>query len=241
MSTAAGKRGRAEAARQAKAALAARERKRRALFAGAIAVLVLVVAGLIGWAVMASQKTDPGATPPSAVAGGYGFAEGSGPVTIDVYADFMCPICNQFEQQSGPTLDQLAAGGKATVVYHPIAILDHLSNGTKYSTRSAAASAAAADGGKFMPYFRALFAQQPPENSAGLSNDQLVEIGRSVGLGADFATKVKDGTYISWATRATDAASQRGVTGTPTVFVAGKELQDKTPAGITAAVTAANR
>ena len=132
MSTAT-KRGRAEAARQAKAALAAQERKRRALFAGTIAAVVLVVAALTGWAVMAGQQDDAGATPPSAVAGGYGFAQGDGPVTIDVYADFLCPLCRQFEQQSGATLDQLAADRKATVVYHPIAILDHLSAGTRYS------------------------------------------------------------------------------------------------------------
>ncbi len=233
------KRGRAEAARQAREQLAQQERKRRAMFAGAIAVVVLVVAGLISWAVAASQKETGGATPPGAVAGGYGFADGSGPVTVDVYADFMCPACKQFEQQSGPVLDQLADDGKATVVYHPIAILDGLSEGTKYSTRAAAASAAAADGGKFLEYLKALYAQQPAEGTAGLGDDKLIEIGRSVGLGDDFAAKVKDGTYRGWATRATDAAAEKGVNSTPTVFVAGKQVQDRTPAGITAAVGAA--
>ncbi len=233
------KRGRAEAARQARDQLAQQERKRRAMFAGAIAVVVLVVAGLVGWAVMASQKETGGADPPGAVAGGYGFADGSGPVTIDVYADFMCPACKQFEQQSGPTLDQLADDGRATVVYHPIAILDGASRGTQYSTRTAAASAAAADGGKFVEYLKALYAQQPDEGTEGLTDDKLIEIGRSVGLGDDFAAKVKDGTYRGWATRATDAAAEKGVNSTPTVLVGGEPLEDRSPAGITAAVGAA--
>ncbi|GAA0796950.1 DsbA family protein [Spirilliplanes yamanashiensis] len=236
MSTAT-KRGRAEAARQAKEALAAQERKRRALFAGAVAVVVLIVAGLIGWAVWAGQKDggDSGATPPAA-----GFTAGTGPVAVDIYADFMCPACNQFEQQTGPTVDQLAAEGKITVTYHPIAILDRFSNGTQYSTRAAAASAAAAEGGKFVPYLKALYAQQPAEGTDGLSDDRLVEIGRSVGLGDEFAATVKDGTYRGWAKRTTDAASERGVTGTPTIYVAGQELKDRSPAGLQAAVAAAN-
>lgn len=233
------KRDRAEAARAARERLAAQERRRKTVLTSAIAVAVLVVAGLIGWGVIASQKSSGGANPASAVADGTGFAVGTGPVTIDVYADFMCPNCARFEQETGPTLDTLVADGKAKVVYHPIAILDDKST-TRYSTRAAAASAAAADGGKFYPYFKALYAQQPQEGSAGLDNAKLVEIGRSVGLtGSDFAAKVNDGTYKGWVTRSTEAASKRGVTGTPTVYVAGEQVKNPTPEAVTAAVTAA--
>jgi len=221
----------------------ARERRRaRTRWATVIAVAVLILAGFIGWGVAAGQQNTSTAglsTPSAAVDDGTGFGVGTGPVTVDVYEDFMCPVCGQFEQTSGATLTQLAADGKVTVVYHPIAILDRYSS-TEYSTRSAAASAAAAQGGKFVEFHKALFANQPPENSAGLSNERLIEIGRSVGLtDAAFANAVKDGTYRSWATKVTATASARGVTGTPTVRVAGRAVQNPTPEALTAAVQAA--
>jgi protein-disulfide isomerase len=221
----------------------ARERRRgRTRWTTAIALAVLVVAGLIGWGIAAGQQKDSTAaltTPTAAVDDGTGFAVGTGGVTIDVYEDFMCPVCGEFEQTSGETLAQLAAAGRATVVYHPIAILDRYSS-TEYSTRAAAASAAAAQGGRFLDFHNALFANQPPENSAGLSDDRLIEIGRSVGLtDAAFTDAVKDGTYRSWATTVTETASGRGVTGTPTVRVAGQPLKNPTPEALTAAVEAA--
>ena len=113
--------------------------------------------------------------------------------------------------------------------YHPIAILDRASNGTEYSTRAAAASAAAAEGGKFAEYHQALFANQPAEGSAGLTNAKLIELGKSVGLtDAAFADAVTDKTYEAWVTKVTDTASSRGVTGTPTVLVNGGRSPSRT-------------
>lgn len=219
--------------------LARERRRRRTVWTSVVVVAALVVAGLVGWGVYAGQRAGEVNTPPGAVADGTAFAVGTGRVTIDVYEDFLCPACGQFEQQSGKTLDELASQGRATVVYHPIAILDRYST-TEYSTRSAAAAACAQAGGAFPALHRALFAQQPPEGGPGLSDEQLIQIGASAGLTGDsFARCVRDGTYRSWAARATEAASARGVTGTPTVWVAGKPLEQPTPQALTAAVAAA--
>ncbi len=228
-----------QAAKVVREQLAQERRRRRNLITSAIAVAVLVIGGLIGWAAVSSQD-KAGAAPASAVDGGTAFAVGSGPVPVDLYLDFMCPACNQFEQATGPTLDQLVAAGKITVRYHPIAILDGASS-TRYSTRAAAASAAAADGGRFAEYLKALYAQQPPERTPGLDDAKLIEIGRSVGLGDDFAGKVTAGTYRGWAGRVTEAAAAKGFTSTPTVVVGGTELRDRSPAAVTAAVEAATR
>ena len=234
------KRGRAEAARQAKAALAARERRRRAVLAGAVAVAVLIVAGLVGWGLWAGRDDDTGgANPPTATADGYGFARGDGPAKVEIYADFLCPNCKQFQADLGPTIEQLVAAKKITVEYRPIAILDQASQGTRYSTRAAAASAAASDGGRFHEFVKALYAAQPDENTPGLDQARLIAIGRSVGLGDDFVQKVEDRTYEGWVTRATDAASERGVTGTPTAYIAGQQFKGRTAADFTAAVDAA--
>jgi protein-disulfide isomerase len=205
-------------------------------------VAVLLIAGLIGWGMAAGEanrKTADLTMPSVAVDDGTAFAVGAGPVQIDIYEDFICPACGRFENTAATTIDQLVAANKVTVRYHPIAILDHTSS-TEYSTRSAAASAAAAQGGKFAEYHRALFANQPEEGSAGLDDAKLIELGKSVGLtDAAFADAVTKGTYRAWATKVTDTAAARGVNGTPTVQVAGQPLKNPTPQELTAAVEAA--
>lgn len=221
--------GQKQAARVVRDQIAREKRRSRTLWTSIAAVAVLVIAGLIGWGVVASQDSGTFTAPPGAVEDGTGIKVGSGPVQIDIYEDFICPACGQFEQQTGGTLDRLVAEGKVTVVYHPVAFLDRASS-TDYSTRSSAASGAAAEGGKFREYAKALFAQQPAEGSAGLSDDKLIEIGRSVGLGDAFAQAVRDGKYKPWTAHVTDEASGDGVSGTPTVRVAGKDVEPTTQA-----------
>jgi protein-disulfide isomerase len=235
-------RDRARAKRVVQEQLARERRRRVTLWTSLGVVAVLVIAGLIGWGVAAGQESSKTAgltTPSAAVDDGTAFAVGTGPVKIDIYEDFICPACGQFEASAGATIDQLVAANKVTVQYHPIAILDRASS-TEYSTRSAAASAAAGQGGKFAEYHRVLFANQPAEGSAGLDDAKLIELGKSVGLtDAAFADAVNKGTYEAWATKATDTAASRGVNSTPTVLVAGTPLENRTAQGLTAAVEAA--
>ncbi|MFG1609164.1 DsbA family protein [Actinoplanes sp. NPDC049265] len=217
---------------------AAERRRAVTLWTTVAVVAFLLIAGLIGWGVLAGQKNDTAnaAVPPGTVDSGTAFAVGDGPVTVDVYEDFMCPICHQFEQQSGATLQQLVAAKKVTVRYHPIAILDDKSNGTRYSTRAAGAVAAAAEEGKFLQYHQVLFDNQPAEGSNGLDSAKLIELGQTAGLGDKFAAAVNDGKYDGWATKVTDESSKRGVVGTPTVLVNGEKLPSPTPDALTSAV-----
>jgi protein-disulfide isomerase len=217
---------------------AADRRRAVTLWTTVAVVAFLLIAGLIGWGVLASRRDDTtnAAVPPGTVDNGTAFAVGDGPVTVDVYEDFMCPICHQFEQQSGATLQQLVTAKKVTIRYHPIAILDDKSNGTRYSTRAAGAVAAAAEEGKFLQYHQVLFDNQPAEGSNGLDAAKLIELGKSAGLGDKFAAAVNDGRYDGWAGKVTDESSKRGVTGTPTVLVNGKQLPSPTPDALTSAV-----
>jgi protein-disulfide isomerase len=228
-----------QAARVVREQLARERRRRRTLWTSIVAVLVLLIAGGIGYGVYASQRSDSYTAPAGAVEDGTGIATSSGSVTVDIYEDFMCPHCKEFEDTYGTQVTQLGSEGKAQLVYHPIAILDQSST-TKYSTRAAAAAGCAAAGGKFQEYTKALFAQQPSEGSAGLSDDQLIQIGTSVGLSdSTFGQCVRDGTYSPWVQHVTDEASAAGVTGTPTVMVAGKPVENLTAQAITDAVSAA--
>jgi protein-disulfide isomerase len=139
---------------------------------------------------------------------------------VDAYIDFLCPFCRQFEERSGPMLDRLVAAGAISLVYHPLAFLDPLST-TRYSSRASAASGCAADGGHFDEYANALFANQPPEGGPGLSDEELVALGHAVGLDQGFDRCVAAGVYLPWTAFVTARAVERGVHGTPTVFVAG--------------------
>src|SRR6266487_2675945 len=195
----------------------ARERARtRRMWVSIGAAVLLVIAGLAGWAVYSSQRSDSFNTPAHATAGGDGLVIGSGPATVDVYLDFMCPHCTEFEDSAGGTLDQFST--------------------TQYSTRSSAASGCASDAGKLADYVKVLYANQPPENSPGLTDDEIIRLAGTVGVsGSGFSNCVHDGKYKSWVTHVTDKATERGVNGTPTVYVNGKHV-DATAEAVTAAV-----
>jgi protein-disulfide isomerase len=206
---------------------AAAKRRKMTIWTSVAVVAVLVIAGLIGFGVYANQSKTTASkvvTPSVAVDSGTAFTVGTGPVTIDLYEDFMCPICHQFEIDSGATINQLVADKKVTVRYHMVAILDDRSQGTNYSTRAAGAAAEAAQEGKFQEFFDVLYANQPEENSTGLSDAKLIELGKSVGLGDAFATAVNNKTYDPWVATVTDTFSARGFNGTPTIVINGKQL-----------------
>lgn len=232
---------RKEAARLLREQEAAQKRRQRTLWTAAIAVAALVLAGIVGWGVYQSQHSGDYATPKGAVANGAGLPVSDGPVTVDVYLDYMCPACKQFEQSSATTLDQWVSQGKVKLVLHPLAFLNRFSNGTQYSTRSAAAAACANDGGKLWEYSKALYNQQPAEGSSGLTDDQLIQIGGSVGLvDPSFASCVRDGKYTSWTQHANDEAAKRKINATPTVYVDGKQIEP-TVSALTSAVDAAGK
>jgi protein-disulfide isomerase len=181
----------------------------------------------------------PGHIPAGATLEGDGVVVGHGPVRVDVFIDFLCPFCRQFELSSGPALASLVADGLVSLAYHPMSFLEEAST-TNYSTRAAAASGCAADGGRFAQYAHALFASQPPEGGPGLSDAELAGIGRAVGLaGAAFTLCLADARYLDWPPYVTARATALGVDATPTVLVKGAAVRPDARA-ITAAVAAAH-
>jgi hypothetical protein len=79
--------------------------------------------------------------------------------------------------------------------------------------------------GRLPEYSQALFAAQPAEGSAGLSDDDLVAVGATAGIvSASFASCVRAHTYQPWARYVTDTAYAHDVVQTPTILVAGKPI-----------------
>ena len=180
----------------------------------------------------------PRSVPAGATAAGDGIVLGDGPVTVDAYIDFLCPYCRRFETAAGPALGDMVSEGLISLVYHPMSFLDEAST-TRYSSRAAAASGCASDGGKFAGYVSALFGAQPPEGGPGLTDAELIELGVSAGLARpEFGPCVLAGRYLDWPPFVTEQAAARGVSATPTVLVAGSPAAPDARA-ISAAVAAA--
>jgi protein-disulfide isomerase len=200
-------------------------------------LVVLLFAGAVGFGVYRAQhKAGTGAAPANATASGVPVGQADAPNTVDIYLDFQCPVCRAYEQQAGATLDNLISSGTAKVVYHPVAFLDQASS-TRYSSRASAASGCAAQAGVFPRYVKLLYANQPPEGSAGLPDSQLIALGQQAGAGPDFAGCVSANTFAGWTASLTDAASKAGINATPTVQVNGKQIEN-TDAALQAAVQA---
>lgn len=225
---------RAQARAAAQAKVKAQERRTTLLIvAGSIVGLALfgaLILYIVNQGRVPELGSDGAAAPAAADATG-GIPVGTGGVAgedvpadaprVDIYLDYMCPICNTFEQINAPDLDELRESGAIQLYYHPISILDRFSQGSEYSTRSAGAAAVVADRAPeaFLDFSTALFASQPAENTSGLSDDQIEQIALSAGVPADVASDLTDSDMRRWATAATDQASQDGMQGTPTVRV----------------------
>ncbi len=160
-----------------------------------------------------------------------------GVLDIQMYVDYLCPICGAFEETNGEYISSLLENGGTTVEIHPIAILDRLSQGTKYSTRAVNAAACVANysPNQYYDFHNALFANQPAENTTGLSDDELVDLANGVKVGdADkIAECIKGQNFKAWVSASTARAlngpipnsNVDQVTGTPTVIVNGVKYE----------------
>lgn len=199
-----------------------------------VVVALVVVAVLV--VTLSNQSSGPGPdqTPSAANIDSETGAilVGDGENRLDTYIDFMCPVCNQFEQVYGAEIQGLVDGGTITHGIHPIAILDNRSQGTEYSTRAANAMycVAVADAEAPVPFMNAMFAQQPAEGTAGLTDDQILQIAGSVGVtGIDAC--VNEGQYAEFVSAMTDQTpTQPGAQGigTPTIAVNGEVIANST-------------
>ena len=145
-------------------------------------------------------------------------------VQVVVYPDFLCPFCAEFETTNGPALKTLRDQGKITLEYCPLGFLDQLSNGTKYSTRSAEAAACVANNAptSYERFFDSLFKNQPAEMSAGLDNAVLVGLAQEAGAG-DISSCLANRDFAGFVGDSSILAQNYGVAGTPTVFVEGQQ------------------
>lgn len=96
---------------------------RNIVIAVVIGVLLIMVVPTV-----LSKRTDSTAKTPASVSAdrNYGITfngDLTGVPVIDVYEDFQCPVCADFEKLNGDYLESLITDKKATVVYHTLSFL----------------------------------------------------------------------------------------------------------------------
>jgi protein-disulfide isomerase len=208
-----------------------RERTRNIMVIGAVAVAVLIIAGVLIFVQSNSDKTGKALTSngkPQNLSGPYDVVVGksSAPTTIKLYEDLQCPICKQFEALTGTQTQAAIAAGKVKVDYHMVAFLDR-SSSTNYSSRALNAAMAVlstAGPDAFMKFRTLAFDNQPAEGSAGEPDSTLISWAVQAGADENKVTPLINGNvYHQWVLNATDQMSKDGVTGTPTAYVNGKK------------------
>jgi protein-disulfide isomerase len=161
----------------------------------------------------------PAAATNTAKAVGNSLGDPNAPVTAEVYADFQCPICGQFDRGTLKQIeDKYVNSGKVRIVFNHFAFIGD------ESTRAAEASECANAQGKFWQYADTLFNNQAGENQGAFNDANLEKFAQQVGLDmTQYKTCMDQNTYLGKIQTSSQAAQQRGVDSTPTLFINGRK------------------
>ena len=156
-------------------------------------------------------------------------------ISIRLYVDYYCPLCKTFEQTNEAQLSKWLKSGAITLEIHPIALFDRSSQGSGYSTRSANAAACVANYSpdQYWAFHERMFAKQPAQNTAGLSNSQIIGVITDAGVHnlARVTSCVNSEKFKAWVSASTERAlsgplpdsTAKKVSAAPTVIVDGQE------------------
>ncbi|MEU4403196.1 thioredoxin domain-containing protein [Streptosporangium sp. NPDC023963] len=211
-----------------------KERRKRMATIGTAAVVAIAAVGAGWWfAAQSSRSEEVGAAlaPVTVAADGSVVMAKAGvekPV-LDVFEDFQCPACEALERTSGATIKNLAAEGKAKVVYHPITIFSEQTNKgitRGNSLRAGAASRCIPGGAPWSRFHDRLFEEQPSESAEGFTIPDLIAWGKDAGVtDAGFekcvTSQEKASAHLAYSA---EVLKSQKLTGTPTLKLNGTEV-----------------
>lgn len=227
--TRAARRAAEEAAARARAEQAAKERRQQTIIGAiviAVVVVLIAIAGIAIWrSHVAAQDSGSNLTVDQAYAklqkvsdkpsiadekGGIvvsqqGVGEKTdGVPTVEVYMDFMCSACGNFERASGATLEKLVEAEQINLELHPMSFGDTWSP-DKYSTRAANLLLTIAEQDKdpshILGFIQNMYADdfQPAENSGvKTSDDQMRQQAIKAGVSEKVANAASVDKYTAW-------------------------------------------
>ena len=138
-------------------------------------------------------------------------------MTVDLYEDFHCPHCADFEEEYGQLLADAQAAGTIRLRIFPMSFID------AGSAAAANGFACAAESGFGAAFYTGLFANQNLDWSDSQLN-QLAERASGTPVPAEFSTCVSERRHAAWADSIDAAAEAAGVTGTPAMFIDGQAV-----------------
>lgn len=199
----------------------------RNLVIAMIALVVLTPLIVFGVQSLTSKSSSSkSVSTPSSVdaAEGYGivFNKGlTGVPKLDIWEDFQCPVCKDFESVNGGQLKDWIANKKVVAVFHPLSFIG------AESAYMANAAACSADEGKFLQIHEALYANQASKENSGQWNPQsLIGLGLQLKINsATWSECVTKAKYQDWVNKIAADGSKKNVNSTPTVFINGKEME----------------
>lgn len=233
---------RREALRRQQEAQARAKRNQRIVVVGAIVLAVAVVA--VFATIFLSQLNRGGtpasgsqATPVNATSDSTGIVVNPGKFAdgvpkVEIFLDYQCPVCKQFEDAFGSTLTDMADKGEIELVYRTLTFMDaNLRNDS--SSKAGIAAACSDSAGKYSAYHNAVYAGQPATEGPGYTTQQLrVEFAGTAGITGDalssFQACYDSRTTASFVTGTNELGAKAGVTSTPTLRVNGTTIDNAT-------------
>jgi protein-disulfide isomerase len=176
----------------------------------------------------AAGEGSPGPTTatatPSALEGlpaeGRRLGRADAPVTIEVWADYQCPFCARFAQETVPLLADWIADGTVAILHRDYAFLG------PESFDAAVAARCAGREDRFLEMHDALYAVQQGENQGSLSRSRLEGVAAAIGLDSDaFAACMDDRSELIAVLDETAAGVRAGVNSTPTIDIDGRRFR----------------
>lgn len=195
-------------------------------------VLVGLVAGVLMWRsshnaggdVSATAADAPGfVTAADSAFQGYVLGSATAPVEVVEYADFQCPHCGEFANVQFPTIkDQLINTGRLRWRFRDFPL------NFPWSRVAALAGQCAGEQGKFWEMDDALFQRQSGWGTSSRNPTATFrDLAGGIGVDLDKYNACMDSKRYAGRIEASHREGiARGVTGTPTFFVNGRELDN---------------
>lgn len=207
-----------------------REKRKRLFIVLGLVGASLIILGLVIFPTIQTAtapvgdfvKVTPTVIP---LADGNAVGDPESPIRIEVYEDFKCPACRNYTQNIEPQIiEEFASTGEIYYIIYNYPFLDD-QNTVKDSDRAAYASQCAVEQDRFWDYHNLLytnFNSQPNE----FSDKRLLAFAESLGLDMEAFTDCLDSAEVKSTIREQTAkGEQMGVTGTPTIFINGKDVK----------------
>lgn len=140
------------------------------------------------------------------------------PVVLTEWADYRCPFCSVFAEETLPHLQRYVDDGTLRIEFRDLAMFGD------ESVRAATAARAAGEQGRFFEFQHALFVATPNEGHPDIPDELVLGIAQDLGLDmAQFEADWANPAHEQAVLRESQEAQAMGVSGTP-AFVIGTQF-----------------